>query len=112
MPQRPRREPQRSCVACRTKRPKRELIRLVFDAAGRLAVDARGRVPGRGAYLCAQPDCWQKAAGGRPLSQALRRDLNDADRALLRAGPQARTHTPHSGAIADARYAIAGKTTP
>ena len=47
----PRRLPERSCVACRTTRPKRELVRVVRAPDGSVAVDATGRAPGRGAYL-------------------------------------------------------------
>ena len=112
MPQRPRPQPERNCVACRSKRPKRVLIRLVMDTAGRLAVDARGRAPGRGAYLCPDPACWQRAAAGRPLGQALRADLDDADRTLLRAGPPLDPVPAHAAQAASAaRYASAGKTT-
>ena len=121
MPQPSRPQPERSCVACRTKRPKRSLLRLVVDAGGRLTLDARGRAPGRGAYLCRDAACWQRAAEGRPLSQALRTDLDDTDRALLRAGPPPPPPLPPGaepeapGAEieppAAARYATAGKMT-
>ena len=53
--------PQRSCVACRAKRDKRMLTRLVF-ARGKLRIDESGKMNGRGAYLCAMP-----IAGTRPL---------------------------------------------
>ena len=43
--------PQRTCVACRTARAKRELVRVVRSPAGELSVDLRGKAPGRGAYL-------------------------------------------------------------
>jgi hypothetical protein len=109
MPLRPRRQPQRSCVACRSKRPKAELVRLVLDAEGGLRIDARGRAPGRGAYLCAETDCWRRAARGRTLGAALRHELGDGARALLDAGPPAdRVDRPDAGA----RYASAGETTP
>ena len=109
MPQRPRRQPQRSCVACRSKRPKTELVRLVLDDEGNLQIDARGRAPGRGAYLCADPACWRRAADGRMLSLALRHQLPAEARALLDAGPPPARNT---GADAGARYPIAGKMTP
>ena len=41
--------PQRSCVVCREVRPKPELNRLVIGPDGKLAHDASGKAPGRGA---------------------------------------------------------------
>ena len=74
--------PQRTCVVCREKRDKRQLTRLVV-ADDRLQIDPGGKRNGRGAYLCEKPTCWQ-GAGLRLLSKALRRELHDDDRALLR----------------------------
>ena len=75
--------PRRSCVACREKRDKRMLTRLVF-AQDRLRIDASGKMNGRGAYLCANPGCWRQAAAGSQLGKALRRDLSAKDRDYLR----------------------------
>ena len=69
---RARPRPQRSCVACRQTRDQRELIRLVRTADGHVAIDERGRAPGRGAYLCRQTDCWQRALTGGALAHALK----------------------------------------
>ena len=44
--------PQRTCVACRQARPKRELIRLVRTADSGVEIDRQGKTAGRGAYLC------------------------------------------------------------
>ncbi|HEY7625202.1 MAG TPA: YlxR family protein, partial [Candidatus Limnocylindria bacterium] len=49
--------PRRTCVACRTTRAKRELVRVVRSPAGDLSVDLRGKAPGRGAYLDPDPAC-------------------------------------------------------
>lgn len=78
-----KRQPQRSCVVCRAKKEKRMLTRLVF-AEHILKVDESGKMPGRGAYLCAAPKCWRLAASRPALSKALRRELSDDDRAYLR----------------------------
>jgi uncharacterized protein len=59
------RRPVRTCVACRSSRPQDELLRLtVVTSTGspRLVPDAAHRAPGRGAYLCARPDCIHRAA--------------------------------------------------
>jgi len=75
--------PQRSCVACRAKKDKRALTRLVF-ARGKLQIDESGKMNGRGAYLCADANCWSQAATRPILSKALRRDLSEDDRDYLR----------------------------
>ena len=53
--------PQRRCVGCGQSRTKRELIRVVRTPAGEFLLDATGRVPGRGAYLCRDKECLEKA---------------------------------------------------
>ncbi|MDQ7028490.1 MAG: YlxR family protein [Ardenticatenia bacterium] len=52
--------PIRTCVACRTRRPKRELIRVVRTPEGQVQVDPTGKAKGRGAYLCPQVPCWER----------------------------------------------------
>ena len=53
--------PVRTCVGCRCKSPKGELIRLVSSGEGTLKVDPQGHYPGRGAYIHPSKDCWLKA---------------------------------------------------
>ena len=62
--------PTRTCLGCRTPRPKRELVRLVRRPDGRVVVDAVG--PGRGAYVCAEPGCVEKALKAGRLGHAFR----------------------------------------
>jgi predicted RNA-binding protein YlxR (DUF448 family) len=69
---RPRRAPERSCVACRARGQKRGLIRLVRTPEGQVEVDSTGRRPGRGAYLCANRACWEAALRRKALNRALR----------------------------------------
>jgi predicted RNA-binding protein YlxR (DUF448 family) len=38
---------------------------------GTVMLDASGRVPGRGAYLCADGSCWQTAVRKRSIERAL-----------------------------------------
>ena len=68
----PRRVPERTCIACRTKRPKRSLVRVVRTPTGEVIVDEKGKANGRGAYLCAQRSCWETALQHRSLNRALR----------------------------------------
>jgi uncharacterized protein len=80
---RPRRVPQRTCVACRRVEGKRQLIRIVRTPAGTVEVDPTGRKNGRGAYLHADPACWETAFRRKALQHALKTELGDADRVAL-----------------------------
>jgi len=79
-----KRIPQRTCVACRAKRPKRELVRVVRTPEGGVVVDETGKRSGRGAYICPSEDCWQKALSGDLLNRALRVSLTEEAKACLR----------------------------
>jgi predicted RNA-binding protein YlxR (DUF448 family) len=67
----PKHVPLRQCLACREKRPKRELVRVVRTPQGEVCLDRSGKVSGRGAYLCTRPECFKKAKKSRALDRAL-----------------------------------------
>ncbi|MEP0764190.1 MAG: YlxR family protein [Chloroflexota bacterium] len=90
-PTRRRRVPQRTCVVCRTTADKRSLTRLVRTPDEGVHVDPTGKRSGRGAYLCDDPSCWDRALASDVLAKALRTTLSDVDRARLAA---ARPTTP------------------
>ena len=54
-------QPERLCVGCREKHPKGELIRIVRAPSGDVSIDATGKSPGRGAYLCPSAECLRLA---------------------------------------------------
>ena len=50
--------PERMCMACRTRRPAHELLRIVADKeAGTAVFDRSGKKKGRGAYICRDIKC-------------------------------------------------------
>jgi len=75
--------PERTCISCHEVKPKRELVRLVYNPGGVAEVDASGRKPGRGAYLCQSPECWHKGVNKGKLEHALRGKINAENRARL-----------------------------
>ncbi len=77
-----KRLPQRTCLACRQVKAKRELIRLVKTTDG-IKVDETGKVSGRGAYLCRQKGCWQEGLKTNRLEYVLRTKLSLEDRKKL-----------------------------
>ena len=46
--------------------------------------DPSGKAPGRGAYLCQNPRCWENAIQNRVLDRALKTKLTTEERIALR----------------------------
>ena len=68
--QKPRKIPQRQCVGCREMKDKKALIRVVRSPEGNISLDFKGKLPGRGAYVCPDPACLKKARKSRALERA------------------------------------------
>lgn len=69
---RPRKIPQRKCVACQEMMPKKELIRIVRSPQGDIQIDLTGKKPGRGAYLCGKVGCFKLAKKSKAFERALK----------------------------------------
>jgi predicted RNA-binding protein YlxR (DUF448 family) len=76
--------PQRTCVACREVKNKRELVRLVRTSDGNIELDNTGKKNGRGAYVCPTRDCWEKALTGKQLERTLRSTFSEENRKELK----------------------------
>ena len=63
--------PMRQCMGCRERRAKRELIRVVRTPEGAVTLDFGGKMNGRGAYLCPNPECLKKAIRSKALDRSL-----------------------------------------
>lgn len=66
-----RKIPMRMCTGCTEMKPKKELIRIVKNKEGEVSVDLTGKKPGRGAYICNNIDCLDKAIKSRRLEKNL-----------------------------------------
>ena len=66
----PRKIPQRQCVGCREMKDKKELLRVVRTPEGEILLDGRGKVSGRGAYVCSDVACLKKARKSKALERA------------------------------------------
>ncbi|MEE8465264.1 MAG: YlxR family protein [Dehalococcoidia bacterium] len=77
--------PERSCVACGLKTAKVQLVRVVRDNQGLVTVDTTGRAPGRGAYLCRAPECWDRTISKGTLGRSFGRDITSKDLKQVRA---------------------------
>ena len=78
MPVKPRKIPMRMCVGCREMKPKQELLRAVRSPEGEVSLDASGKKPGRGAYVCYNADCLRRAIKQRQLDRALDAHLDES----------------------------------
>ncbi|MFC1985660.1 RNase P modulator RnpM [Chloroflexota bacterium] len=75
--------PQRTCVACRQVKDKRELVRLVRISDKTVEVDINGKKAGRGAYLCRTQECWEAGIKDDRLAHSLRTTLTQDNREQL-----------------------------
>lgn len=80
----PKKIPMRMCVGCREMKPKRELLRVVRSPEGEIAIDFTGKKSGRGAYVCRDEACLDRAVKQRQLERALENPVNEEVIALLR----------------------------
>lgn len=67
----PKKVPIRQCMGCREHKPKTEMIRVVRSPEGVVFLDATGKKPGRGVYLCKESACRKRVKKSRALERAL-----------------------------------------
>ncbi|MCL4554987.1 MAG: YlxR family protein [Actinobacteria bacterium] len=76
--------PIRTCVGCRKSQEKGTLIRIVRSPDSGISVDSSGRLPGRGAYIHANEECFDLAVKRKRFEPALRVKLYEDDTSRLR----------------------------
>ena len=64
--------PMRQCVGCREMKEKRELIRILCTEEKEVILDVSGRKNGRGAYICPNTECLEKAIKNKGLERAVK----------------------------------------
>jgi predicted RNA-binding protein YlxR (DUF448 family) len=64
--------PLRQCVGCQEEKPKKDLIRILKTPEEEVIMDTTGRKNGRGAYICPNPECLQKAKKSKGLERSLK----------------------------------------
>ena len=63
--------PPRQCMGCRERKPKKDMIRIVRGTDGVVSLDFGGKLNGRGAYICPDPECLKKARKSNALDRSL-----------------------------------------
>ena len=58
-------------MGCRERKAKREMIRVVRMTDGNVSLDFSGKLNGRGAYICPNPECLKKAQKAKSLERSL-----------------------------------------
>lgn len=79
-----RKQPERTCIGCGQKKEKKELIRVLRSPLGDFSIDATGRKNGRGAYICRDRQCLEKAVKNHGLERSFRMPIPDAVYDVLR----------------------------
>ena len=64
--------PLRKCIGCQEMKNKKELIRVVRNDAGEISLDSTGKKPGRGAYVCPNAECLNKACKSKGLDRSFK----------------------------------------
>lgn len=70
-----RKPPLRMCVGCREMKVKKELIRIVRSPDGEVFMDSTGKKAGRGAYICPNLQCFNKAVKSKSIQKALEHEI-------------------------------------
>ncbi len=72
-----RKIPLRKCLGCHEQKPKKELMRVVKSKDGEISVDFHGKAHGRGAYICPDIKCFEKAVKKKAISRALGKEIGN-----------------------------------
>ena len=72
-----KKQPTRTCVGCKQIKEKKELIRIVRNKEGEISLDFTGKKSGRGAYVCKNKECLEKAIKTKALERVFECKIED-----------------------------------
>lgn len=79
--------PMRRCTGCMEMKSKKDMIRVIKTPEGEICIDVTGRKNGRGAYICNNQECFEKALKNKGLERSLKsvipKDITDELKASL-----------------------------
>lgn len=64
--------PLRQCIGCREMKPKNQLVRIIKTPENTICLDKTGKKNGRGAYICFNETCFNKAVKSKGIDKALK----------------------------------------
>lgn len=76
--------PMRRCLGCMESKSKKELIRIVKNKDGEISLDKTGKKQGRGAYICGNEECLEKAIKSKRIDKEFETEIEEEIYALLR----------------------------
>lgn len=68
--------PMRQCVGCGEMKSKKELLRILKTPEDEIVLDNTGKKNGRGAYICRNKECFQKARAAKGLERSFKRAVS------------------------------------
>ena len=68
--------PLRQCVGCGEMKGKKEMLRVLKTPEGEICLDTTGKKNGRGAYICRQKECLQKARKNKGLERSFKMSIS------------------------------------
>ena len=68
--------PMRKCVGCGEMKNKKEMLRVLKTPENVVVLDDTGRKNGRGAYLCFQKECLEKAEKNKGIERSLKMPIS------------------------------------
>lgn len=69
--------PKRTCIGCNEIKLKKELIRVVKNKEGQIFLDKTGKANGRGAYVCNNKNCLEKAIKTKRLERTFETKMTE-----------------------------------
>ena len=64
-----KKQPERTCMGCNEKKPKKEFVRIVKNKENEINIDKTGKMSGRGAYICENIECLEKLKKSKRLEK-------------------------------------------
>lgn len=68
--------PLRKCLGCNEMMPKQKLIRVVKNKLNEIDIDIKGKAHGRGAYICKEKICFEKAYKTKAFNRAFQCEVS------------------------------------
>ena len=72
-----KRQPVRTCMGCKEKKEKKQLIRIVKNKMNEISLDRTGKQEGRGAYICDNIECLEKIIKSKRLEKIFDIKISD-----------------------------------
>ena len=69
--------PQRTCIGCNIKKDKKDFIRIVKDNQNNISIDRTGKANGRGAYICDNIECLEKAIKNKKIEKSFKMNIDE-----------------------------------